>query len=137
MNLNQFFMLLYLFSQEYNTYSSFLINSNFITSIKTVEISFDPNSVNPLHMAAQEGAHEVVALLLEKGYPIDLLNEDSKNILDIALENEHKDVIDVLLQNPDWEKLIDYRSKKPKPKKSIFNIDFKKMIGKSKTKVNF
>ena len=83
-------------------------------------------------MAATEGSHEVVTLLLSKGYPIDILNAENQNALDIALENEHTQVVRALLENENWRTLIQNERKKPKEKRGIFNIDWKKMIKSKK-----
>lgn len=57
-------------------------------------------------MAAAEGAHEVVKLLLEKGASIDKLDEHNRNCLDIAISREHREVVRVLLEDKNWHKLI-------------------------------
>ncbi len=59
---------------------------------------FDNDHVNndyPLHVACNEGAHEVVKLLLEKGALIDKVNNENKNCLDIAIAKKHREVIKV------------------------------------------
>ena len=61
---------------------------------------------NQLHIACNEGAHEVVRFLLHKGTPIDKLNDENKNCLDIAIDRGHKEVIKVLLNDTNWRKLI-------------------------------
>ena len=60
----------------------------------------------PLHTACQEGAHEVVSMLLSKGALIDKLNEENQNCLDIAIARGHNEVVRVLLNNENWQKLI-------------------------------
>lgn len=60
----------------------------------------------PLHVAAAEGAHEVVKLLLEKGATIDKLDEQNRNCLDIAIGRGHREVVRVLLEDKNWQKLI-------------------------------
>jgi ankyrin repeat protein len=52
----------------------------------------DKSGENPLHVACYEGAHEVVKLLLLKGAPIDRLNDENKNCLDIAISRGHREV---------------------------------------------
>jgi hypothetical protein len=64
------------------------------------------DSQTPLHAAAAEGAHEVVKLLLEKGASIDKLDDKNRNCLDIAISKGHREVVKVLLADPNWEKLI-------------------------------
>ncbi len=60
----------------------------------------------PLHTACFEGAHEVVRVLLNKGSIIDKLNHDNKNCLDVAISRGHREVVRVLLSDPNWAKLI-------------------------------
>lgn len=64
------------------------------------------DSQTPLHTAAAEGAHEVVKLLLEKGAMIDKLDDQNRNCLDIAISRGHREVVRVLLEDPNWYKLI-------------------------------
>lgn len=59
-----------------------------------------------MHVAAAEGAHEVVKLLLEKGANIDKLDENNRNCLDIAISRGHREVVRVLLEDKNWQKLI-------------------------------
>lgn len=59
-----------------------------------------------MHTACYEGAYEVVRLLLQKGSKIDQLNNRNENCLDIAIAAGHRDVIRVLLDDPNWYKLI-------------------------------
>ena len=44
--------------------------------------------------------------MLSKGAAIDTLNDEHKNCLDVAIENENRDVIRVLLKNKNWKKLF-------------------------------
>lgn len=88
-----------------------------------------------LHLAAHEGAHEVVELLLAKGAPIDSLTKEGMNALDIAIEQEQHEVIKVLLQDEEWKLLIHYERKVPKTKISKSRLkSFKKMINRKKNK---
>ena len=97
----------------------FDISKVLINSIKT-EVPFtNRDGFHLLHLASQEGAHEVVHLLLEKGAPIDSLDKDGLNALDIAIENDQHDVIKVLLEDPGWKTLIKHERKTPKVKRSI------------------
>lgn len=115
----------------------FEISKVLINGMKEVTVADNPDELSPLIMAAQEGAHEVVELLLQKGYPIDYVTQDNKNAMDIALEYEHKDVVRVLLSHENWQKVISYKRKQPKMKKPIFQLDFKKMLYKPAKKVSF
>lgn len=86
-----------------------------------------------LHLAAQEGAHEVVELLLEKGAPINSLNDNKENALDIAIVNEQPLVIKVLLENPEWQSLIDHSRRSPKKKESFYAKSLRRLSTKPKT----
>ena len=39
-----------------------------------------------MHLATDEGAHEIVKLLLSRGALIDSLNENKQNCLDVAID---------------------------------------------------
>jgi ankyrin repeat protein len=89
---------------------------------------------NPLHIACHEGAYEVVELLLVKGAPIDTLNRESKNCLDIAVSKGHRDVVRVLLDNNDWHKLIHTNTNdRGDYKVNVMNLAFKKQINRFKS----
>lgn len=45
-------------------------------------------------------------LLLEKGANIDKLDEQNRNCLDIAISRGHREVVRVLLEDKNWDKLI-------------------------------
>lgn len=60
-----------------------------------------------LHIASKEGAYEIVELLLSKGVAIDSFNDEGLNALDLAIENNHKDVIKVLLKHKEWKNLFE------------------------------
>ena len=81
--------------------SKTLINRN----PKKIETDQNAND-DPLHVACNEGSYEVVRLLLAKGTPIDIINNENKNCLDIAIEKSHREVIKVLLEDPNWHKLF-------------------------------
>lgn len=70
------------------------------------------DSQTPLHTAAAEGAHEVVKLLLDKGAIIDKLDEMNRNCLDIAISKGHREVVKVLLEDPNWDRLIRFNNGK-------------------------
>ena len=78
-----------------------LVNAN---SNRTIQE--DTRKEYPLHSAAHEGSSEIVRLLLSKGMPIDTLDRAHKNCLDIAIEQDKRDVIKVLLKDPQWQKLF-------------------------------
>ena len=44
--------------------------------------------------------------MLLKGTPVDTLNNEGKNCLDIAIENDHVNVIRMLLEDPNWKSLF-------------------------------
>ncbi len=81
--------------------SKTLINRN----PKKIETKHTAND-DPLHVACNEGSYEVVRLLLAKGSPIDTINNENKNCLDVAIEKSHREVIKVLLEDPNWHQLF-------------------------------
>jgi hypothetical protein len=50
-------------------------------------------------VAASNGYHGVVKLLIEREANIDEKNEDGETALDLALDEDHKDIVKLLLQN--------------------------------------
>lgn len=44
----------------------------------------------PLHLACQEGHHDVVKVLLDEGADITICDHSNKNALDMAIEKTHK-----------------------------------------------
>ena len=72
-----------------------------------------------LHLASEEGAHEVVQLLLDKGAPIDSLNSARENALDIAIVNGKTELIKTLLESAEWKKLISHERRMPAPRVKI------------------
>ncbi len=111
----------------------FDISKVLINNIKT-EVPFtNRDGFHLLHLAAQEGADEVVHLLLNKGAPIDSLDKNSLNALDIAIQNDQHDVIKVLLDDPGWKSLIKYERKSPQVKQSIIESTIRR-FGVAKAK---
>lgn len=45
---------------------------------------------------------EVVKLLLARGATIHLRDHQERNCLDLAVENNHKDVAEAIIRHPDW-----------------------------------
>lgn len=89
------------------------------------------NDQHPLHIACYEGAYEVVELLLSKGAPIDVLDHDNKNCLDIAISRGHREVVKVLLKDKNWHKLINHTSlDRIDHKMTLLNVAFTKQIGR-------
>jgi ankyrin repeat protein len=83
-----------------------LIMSDYDLSIQDVS-----RNECPLHTAAFKGAHEIVDLLLKKGLPLASLNLENKNCLEVALEQNHKKVIRILLKHKDWASLFKNNNK--------------------------
>lgn len=94
----------------------------------------DKSNQNPLHIACSEGAYELVQLLLDKGAIIDAPNEENKNCLDIAISMGHREVVKVLLNDKNWEKLIQVKSEdRNEHRINVMNVAFKKQITKFST----
>ena len=104
----------------------FDISKVLINSIKTDVPFTNRDGFHLIHLASQEGAHEVVHLLLTKGAPIDSLDKNDLNSLDIAIEHGQHQVIKVLLEDPAWKKLINHKPIKPKVKASIIDATVRK-----------
>ncbi len=90
------------------------------------KIETENNSVNLLHVAVINNAYELVELLLEKQVPINSTDAQMKNALDLAIENEKKECIRVLLKNPEWKKLFQHQ--RPVAYQSDFKIGFLQIV---------
>ena len=103
------------------------------TSIQSIDSLSGPSTErrgeNPLHIACHEGAHEVVELLLSKGAQIDVLNRENKNCLDIAISQRHPEVVRVLLNDQNWQRLIlTSTNDRGDLNVNVTNLAFKKLI---------
>jgi hypothetical protein len=58
------------------------------------------DGMTPLHVAAALGCIEIVKELLEAGVDVNQINTHGKSALHFAAENDRKDVVKLLLQNP-------------------------------------
>jgi ankyrin repeat protein len=81
-------------------------NLIYFTNINEIPEINKYDGQSSLHLAAKEGEHEIVNLLLAKKVKIDNYNKYNMNCLDIAIEYEQREVIKVLLDNSQWYKLI-------------------------------
>jgi ankyrin repeat protein len=63
------------------------------------DINIQANGWNALRIAAREGQAEIVELLLHKGADINSRSRAGATALIFAIENDHKDVVDVLLKH--------------------------------------
>ncbi|XP_065282386.1 transient receptor potential cation channel subfamily A member 1 homolog [Dermacentor albipictus] len=71
--------------------------------------SVDKMKNRPLHIAAQFGNESVVKLLLDRKDVRDFVckrNANKKNCLDVAIEEEHRDVVEALLKSRFWKELL-------------------------------
>ena len=75
------------FQRGYFDIIKLLVNANTNATIQE-----DTRREFPLHVAANEGNYEVIQLLLDKGMPINTLNREGKNCLDIAIEMDKREV---------------------------------------------
>jgi ankyrin repeat protein len=107
--------------------SKSLINHSNITDQKNL----NDDGQYLLHLAAMRGENEVIRLLLSKGAKIDMLNKDNMNCLDIAIDHKQRDVIKILLEDPQWYKLI-RTSEQNTFDKNEENDDFNIIVSKSK-----
>lgn len=99
---------------------------------KYEKIGNNENELVLLHIAAKSGAHEIVKLLLEKDAQIDYLNKTRENCLDIAIRYEQREVIKVLLNDPNWRRLIEIKPKQLKVKRSLLQFNFLEVINNEK-----
>jgi ankyrin repeat protein len=89
-----------------------------------INLNSGPKSL--LHLATDDGAHEIVKLLLSRGALIDSLNENKQNCLDVAIDRGYQDVIKVLLNDKNWIKLFQNNDNQKQMKKSFLSNIFKK-----------
>jgi len=82
------------------------------------------NRINLLHLAANEGSHDIVRLLLEKKVPINSLSSKMQNVLDLAIDKGHKEVIKVLIRDPGWKNLFEYERTPLNMKHDLGNLSF-------------
>ena len=85
------------------------------------------NGQYPMHYAAKYGDHVVVQMLLAKGAQIDKLNSENLNCLDIAIRNRRREVIETLIHDKNWFRLIrtDQKSRFDLDEE---NVDFNKVV---------
>jgi ankyrin repeat protein len=68
---------------------------------------------------------------LSKGAPIDVLDANNQNCLDIAISRGNREVVKVLLNDKNWHKLINSRSlDRISHKVNLMNVAFKKQINR-------
>lgn len=60
----------------------------------------------PLLLASGNGKNEIVKLLLSYNASIYITDEQNRNCLDLALENDHKDVVVTILNDKNWTQVI-------------------------------
>ncbi len=84
-------------------------------------------SKHPIHLAAHEGAHQVIEILLERKVPIDLLDDNNENCLDIAIRQEHIQCIKILLNHEHWHKLFSQKNNSNDENRQLVGLFSKKM----------
>ena len=57
----------------------------------------DHRKRTPLHVAAEEGENEVIAVLLDKKADVNVTDLDGNTPLDLAAKKQHKDAVDLIL----------------------------------------
>ncbi|CAF1313188.1 unnamed protein product [Adineta ricciae] len=62
--------------------------------------------LTPLHLACQYGHGKVIAYLIEHGASATFRNAELYNSLEIAIMNQHKEVVRELLTLPNWRELM-------------------------------
>ncbi|XP_015765476.1 PREDICTED: transient receptor potential cation channel subfamily A member 1 homolog [Acropora digitifera] len=84
------------------------------------------SSTTPLHLAAREGHVEMVKLLLSRKANITLTDSAGRNCLDMAIENNHKEVALVIIQHDDWKQAMRNKTKEG----NTINTPMRKLIKK-------
>ena len=74
-------------------------NSNEVNESKTL-----PN--NPLHLAAKNGHHDIVKILLDEGADVTGRDCEGKTAMQLALENDRRSVVESILSSSSWEQSL-------------------------------
>jgi hypothetical protein len=82
--------------------------------------------LTPLHLACQFGYGEVVTYLIEHGASTTLRNAELYNCLEIAIMNQHEEIVKELLTLPNWRQLM--RNAQPIPHTEAYDTPMRKLI---------
>ncbi|GMT24258.1 hypothetical protein PFISCL1PPCAC_15555, partial [Pristionchus fissidentatus] len=73
---------------------------------------------NGLHLAVKEGHDDIVQYLIEQGMEVSSRDELNQTPLDIAIEEGHKEIARMLVNHPDWKKLMEPTDEYSLPEKT-------------------
>ncbi|KJH41361.1 ankyrin repeat protein [Dictyocaulus viviparus] len=71
-----------------------------------IENMDDKSDSTPLLLASSRGHYTIVRLLLQRGATIDRQDESGNNALDLALNNNHREVAQALLESENWMSIM-------------------------------
>ena len=64
----------------------------------------DRSNASPLHIAAEKGYNDILNLLLRNGAEITQKGPNLKTALEIAIQNDQREVIQSIIKSPKWKK---------------------------------
>ncbi|CAF1212237.1 unnamed protein product [Adineta steineri] len=97
--------------------------------IETVQLEIDTiadRRLTPLHLACQNGHRKTIAYLIEKRASATLRNAQLHNCLEIAIVNQHEDIVKELLTLPNWRDLM--RNSHPAKDTEAYDTPMRKLI---------
>ncbi len=76
-----------------------LLKKNSINDLQGKNIRNEGNFHPPLHMACEEGKFEIVKILLQNGFAVNMCDENGgrRTAISYAIEMEHKDIVELLI----------------------------------------
>ena len=89
-----------------------LLSSGYVLIRTSTSNNFNENNEsrtlpnNPLHLAAKNGHHDIVKILLDEGADITVKDLEGKTAMQLALENDKKSVVEVILSSSSWEQSL-------------------------------
>jgi hypothetical protein len=97
--------------------------------VETVHLEIDAiadRRLTPLHLACQNGHRKTIAYLIEKRASATLRNAEMHNCLEIAIVNQHEDIVKELLTLPNWRDLM--RNSHPIKDTEAYDTPMRKLI---------
>ncbi|CAF1054871.1 unnamed protein product [Adineta steineri] len=97
--------------------------------VETVHLEVDTiadRRLTPLHLACQNGHRKTIAYLIQKRASATLRNAELHNCLDIAIVNQHEDIVKELLTLPNWRDLM--RNSHPVKDTEAYDTPMRKLI---------
>ncbi|CAF4160294.1 unnamed protein product, partial [Adineta steineri] len=97
--------------------------------VEKVQLEIDTiadRRLTPLHLACQNGHRKTIAYLIEKRASATLRNAELHNCLEIAIVNQHEDIVKELLTLPNWRDLM--RNSHPVKDTEAYDTPMRKLI---------